>query len=156
MNQETLFTEDDFYGDRPVPGCGTEFFPCPTQEWRNKSRRKKLSVPMCPWYVMCFDQWRLTPEYRFPNGFDAEENGYIDTRRMDDGRYWCLMNLTLGRLRIVIAEDQFTAGEHWCFSDTVAAVRSYMLGPGYPPRGWSRHMTPDGRFEYPDAKHPAS
>jgi hypothetical protein len=166
MEQQVLFDEIDINGTTAVDfgrytqrvnGCGVEFFPCPYQVWKNKYKLRQL--PSCNHSGECFDTWRLTPEYRFPDGFEAEANGYIDTRVMDDGRYWCLLNLTLGRLRIVIAEDQFTAGEHWCFPEgdegRVAAIRSYMLGPSYPPRGWSRHMHPDGTMEYPNDRPPS-
>jgi hypothetical protein len=39
--------------------------------------------------------------------------GVIAARPMADGRAWCLVPLLLGRLRIVIAEDEFSMGEHW-------------------------------------------
>ena len=155
--QEVLFDEMDINGTtavdfgrytRRVKGCGVEFFPCPYQVWKAKHRLHQL--PSCNHSGECFDSWRLTPEYRFPDGFEAEANGYIATRKMDDGRYWCLLRLIGERLRIVIAEDQYTAGEHWCFNNNDSAIRSYMLGPAYPPRGWSRHMHPDGTMEYPN------
>ena len=86
---------------------------------------------------------------RFPKGFDAHENGYLAVEPMPDGRAWCLLALTLGRLRIVIAEDQFTAGEHWCYDNNLAATMSYKAGPDVEPIGWSRHMHPNGDLEYP-------
>lgn len=100
---------------------------------------------------MTFDPaWTYDPA-RFPNGVDADWcAGYLSVGPMPDGRAWCLMPLTLGRLRIVIAEDVHTAGEHWCYSDSIAAMASYFAGPEQPPVGWSRHMRPDGTMEYPD------
>lgn len=50
---------------------------------------------------------------RFPDGFDAHSNGYLRAEPMPDGRMWALLRITFGRLRIVIVEDWFTAGEHW-------------------------------------------
>jgi hypothetical protein len=50
---------------------------------------------------------------RFPRGFDAAEQGYERVTPMPDGRMWALLRITFGRLRIVIVEDEFTAGEHW-------------------------------------------
>jgi hypothetical protein len=155
--QEVMFTEADFGRRRsadfgrvylPEEGCGTEYYPCQYQAWRIK--HKLYQLRSCSSHTECFDKWRLTPEYRFPDGFEAEANGYIATKKMDDGRYWCLLRLIGERLRIVIAEDQFTAGEHWCFNSNDSAIRSYMLGPSYTPRGWSRHMHPDGTMEYPN------
>lgn len=87
---------------------------------------------------------------RFPEGWDPVEQGYIDGRLMDDGRYWCLLGLTLGRLRIVIAEDEFTAGEHWCYNNNAQALASFDAGPEVTPVGWSRHMRPDGTFDRPE------
>lgn len=84
---------------------------------------------------------------RFPEDWDAKANGYVMGQPMADGRYWCLLLLTFGRLRIVIAEDQFSAGEHWCYEDNSAAMLSYLSGPDVPPVGWKRHMLPDGSFE---------
>ena len=94
----------------------------------------------------------MTERERFPEDWDPiEDGGYLAARLMDDGRYWCLMQLTFGRLRIVIAEDWSTAGEHWCYSNNVDAVLSYDRGPDVPPTGWSRHTTfPDYKHEYPD------
>ena len=92
----------------------------------------------------------LDPD-KFPPGGDWW-TGYLQVRAMPDGRAWCLLPLTLGRLRIVIAEDQWTAGEHWCYSDTKAALDSYLRGPGHTPRHWSRHMRPDGTMEHPNAR----
>ena len=51
------------------------------------------------------------------------------------------------RLRIVIAEDITTAGEHWCYEDNGAALASYLRGPDEEPTGWKRHMLPTGEFE---------
>jgi hypothetical protein len=96
------------------------------------------------------DVTELDPR-RFPPDRDEWQSGYLSVMAMDDGRAWCLMPLTLGRLRIVIAEDCWTAGEHWCYSDPDAAYISYLAGPQTPPTGWTRHMLPDGSFEYPEA-----
>ena len=87
---------------------------------------------------------------RFPEGWDPLENGYVAAKPMEDGRWWCLMPLYGGRFRIVIAEDQFTAGEHWCYSNPVYAVVSWDDGPEKPPTKWTRHMLPDGSFERRD------
>jgi len=84
---------------------------------------------------------------RFPEDWNPVDAGYITGMPMDDGRYWCLLLLTFGRLRIVIAEDQFSAGEHWCYEDNAAAMLSYFAGSDVPPVGWKRHMLPDGMFE---------
>jgi len=48
---------------------------------------------------------------RFPD--DRWLEGVTAALPMADGRAWCLIPLTFGRLRIVIAEDQFSMGEHW-------------------------------------------
>jgi hypothetical protein len=87
---------------------------------------------------------------RFPEGWDAKDEGYLGAIPMEDGRMWCLMPLTFGRVRIVIAEDQFTAGEHWCYSDYMVGLLNWNLGPDHTPEGWSRHMLPDGTFERRD------
>ena len=87
---------------------------------------------------------------RFPDGVDEWADGYLDVQPMPDGRAWCLVPLIGGRLRIMIAEDHFTAGEHWCYSDPVAALISYHAGPEHAPTGWSRHMRLDRTREYPD------
>lgn len=84
---------------------------------------------------------------RFPPDWDPKTEGYLAGEKMEDGRWWCLMPLTMGRLRIVIAEDEFTTGEHWCYSDTKAALVSFGKGPTVPPTGWSRHLRSDGVFE---------
>jgi len=84
---------------------------------------------------------------RFPEGWKPFDHGYLHGVEMEDGRWWCLLELFGGRLRIVIAEDEFTSGEHWCFSDVRAGWMSYFNGPTEAPVGWSRHMLPDGRFE---------
>lgn len=84
---------------------------------------------------------------RFPDDWDPTNEGYLAGRPMADGRYWCLMPLTFGRNRIVIAEDQFTVGEHWCFSDPLRGLQQWALGPDHAPEGWTRHMLPDGSFE---------
>ena len=90
----------------------------------------------------------MSERERFPEGWNPKEDGgYIMGEPMEDGRYWCLLLLTFGRLRIVIAEDQFSAGEHWCYENNVDAVLSYFRGLGEPPFGWKRHMLPDGTFE---------
>lgn len=68
---------------------------------------------------------------------------------MRDGRLWALAPLALGRLRIVIIEDEWTAGEHWCYSDNAAAVVSFFAGPEAEPFGWSRHTLPDYTHVYP-------
>jgi hypothetical protein len=86
---------------------------------------------------------------KFPPGRDDWHESYLEVQPMEDGRAWCLVPLIGGRLRIMIAEDQWTAGEHWCFNDAVHAVASYVAGPDVEPTGWSRHMHPDGRLEYP-------
>jgi hypothetical protein len=91
----------------------------------------------------------LDPQ-RFPESDDSWAGSYISVKAMPDGRAWCLMSLSLGRLRIVIGEDQFTCGEHWCYEDNVKAVASYVAGPEVTPTGWSRHMLPDYTFEYPE------
>jgi hypothetical protein len=84
---------------------------------------------------------------RFPEGWDPIAEGYLAGTLMPDGRYWCLMQLTLGRNRIVIVEDQFSPGEHWCYSDPWVGLANWHLGPDHTPEGWSRHMLPDGTFE---------
>ena len=84
---------------------------------------------------------------RIPADWDYKANGYVMGTPMADGRWWCLLPLTFGRFRIVIAEDIFTAGEHWCYDDNLAAILSYYRGPDVPPTGWKRHMRPDGTFE---------
>lgn len=84
---------------------------------------------------------------RFPEDWDYKADGYIACVDMEDGRKWCLLPLALGRLRIVIAEDRWTAGEHWCYDDNTAAILSYHRGPDVAPTGWTRHMLPNGRFE---------
>ena len=48
---------------------------------------------------------------RFPD--DTWQEGFIAVQPMDDGRAWCLMPLTFGRVRLVIAEDWCSMGEHW-------------------------------------------
>ena len=48
---------------------------------------------------------------RFPD--DSWQEGVLAAQPMADGRAWCLIPLTFGRVRIVIAEDQFSMGEHW-------------------------------------------
>lgn len=50
-----------------------------------------------------------------PERFPTDEwlEGMIAARPMADGRAWCLIPLTFGRLRIVIAPDEFSMGEHW-------------------------------------------
>lgn len=94
-------------------------------------------------------------EVRFPHGVDADWcAGYLTVQPMRDGRAWCLVPLLLGRLRIMIAEDQWTAGEHWCFNDNGAALASYTMGPDVPPKGWSRHMRADGTYERPEYPAP--
>ena len=92
---------------------------------------------------------RVEFERRFPDGFDYAGEGYYAAWHMDDGRLWSLMPLIGRRLRIVIVEDWSTAGEHWCYSNRLAAMISYAHGPDGHPFGWSRHMHPDGTFEYP-------
>ena len=87
---------------------------------------------------------------RFPEDWSPEAAGYITGVPMEDGRYWCLLELTFGRYRIVIAEDQWSAGEHWCYEDNWAALMSWMAGPEKTPTGWKRHMLPDGTFERQD------
>lgn len=102
----------------------------------------------------------MSERERFPEGWNPKNEGYIDGRPMADGRWWCLLPLTMGRVRIVIAEDQFTAGEHWCYSDPNKGVQEWSKGCFYvgddsisfSPEGWSRHMFPDGSFEYPEIK----
>ena len=86
---------------------------------------------------------------RFPEGWTYLDGGYMAGKPMRDGRWWCLMPLTLGRLRIVIAEDEWTAGEHWCYDNVAAAWACWEAGPDHTPVGWSRHMLPDGTKEYP-------
>ena len=87
---------------------------------------------------------------RFPENWDPiKDGGYLAGTKMDDGRWWCLLELTMGRNRIVIAEDQFTAGEHWCYSDPYVGLANWHLGPDHTPVGWSRHMRLDGSREYP-------
>ena len=54
----------------------------------------------------------LDPEL-FPDGEAEWSDGYFAVQPMADGRAWCLVPLIGGRLRIMIAEDHFTAGEHW-------------------------------------------
>jgi hypothetical protein len=85
------------------------------------------------------------PDERFPKGWDPRAEGYVAGRRMDDGRWWCLMPLIGNRLRIVIAEDQYTAGEHWCYDNALTALINYDNGPTHSPTGWSRHMLPTAR-----------
>jgi hypothetical protein len=94
------------------------------------------------------DELKYDP-VRFPHGTTDWADSYVDVQPMPDGRAWCLVPLIGGRLRIMIAEDQFTAGEHWCYDNKFAAVLSYHAGPWVEPTGWSRHMHPDGRLEYP-------
>lgn len=87
---------------------------------------------------------------RFPDDWDPKAEGYLGGKLMDDGRWWCLMPLSLGRVRIVIAEDEFTAGEHWCYSDPAVGVIQWAMGcidPDHILDGWTRHMLPDGSFE---------
>ena len=91
-----------------------------------------------------------TERKRFPDGWDPKDEGYIAGVPMDDGRWWCLMPLWGNRVRIVIAEDQFTAGEHWCYSDAVAGFVNWSFGPEHTPDGWTRHMLPGGGFERRD------
>lgn len=56
---------------------------------------------------------RPVPYERFPRGFDEVANGYVATRPMADGRLWGLLRITFGRLRIVVIEDEWSAGEHY-------------------------------------------
>jgi hypothetical protein len=89
----------------------------------------------------------MNERVRIPDDWDFQANGYLMGQPMPDGRWWCLLELWGQRLRIVIAEDIFTAGEHWCYEDNGAALASYLRGPEFVPTGWKRHMLPDGRFE---------
>ena len=89
----------------------------------------------------------MTERERFPADWDPKANGYLAGVPMPDGRYWCLLLLTFGRLRIVIAEDRWTAGEHWCYEDNAAALGCYIRGSQFVPTGWKRHMRPDGTYE---------
>lgn len=84
---------------------------------------------------------------RFPDDWDPKAEGYIAGMPMEDGRWWCLAPLSLGRVRIVIAEDEYTAGEHWCYSDPTLGVIQWAKGSEHTPDGWTRHMFPDGKFE---------
>lgn len=75
--------------------------------------------------------------------------GYAAIKPTPDGKYVALMELIFG-VRIVVCEDKTTAGEHWCYTeDVMAGVESFLRFPE-PPTGWSRHMLPDGSFEYPE------
>src|SRR5262245_26947778 len=71
----------------------------------------------------------VAPLIKFPQGWKPEDAGYVLGQEMDDGRWWCVMPLTFGRLRIVIAEDQYTAGEHWCYSNPGLAIANWANGP---------------------------
>lgn len=92
----------------------------------------------------------MSERERFPEDWDPKANGYLAGSKMEDGRFWCLLPLTLGRLRIVIAEDYATAGEHWCYDDNYVAMACYLRGPDTPPIGWKRHMLPDGTLRGSD------
>jgi hypothetical protein len=94
----------------------------------------------------------MNDRQRFPEGWNPIDDGYIAGRPMDDGRWWCLMPLTFGRNRIVIAEDQFSVGEHWCYSDPTVGLANWALGPDHEPEGWSRHMHANGMLEWPDGR----
>jgi hypothetical protein len=93
---------------------------------------------------------RIDERLAIPDDWDFQANGYLLGIPMEDGRWWCLLPLWGGRLRIVIVEDIFSAGEHWCYGDNAAAMQSYLAGPNVAPTGWTRHMLPGGGFERRD------
>jgi hypothetical protein len=38
---------------------------------------------------------------------------YEAVRPLSDGQWLCLMKLTFNRMRLIVAPDEWTAGEHW-------------------------------------------
>lgn len=74
--------------------------------------------------------------------------GYWAVRPLDDDVHWlALMPLTSGRARVAVCTPG-GPGEHWCYPDPADAVSCFGTYPDITP-GWSRHMHPDGRMEYP-------
>lgn len=93
----------------------------------------------------------LTPD---DDEFPPWATGYIAVRPLDDDHWLVLMQLIpipgtgQDRTRIAVATEH-GVGEHWCYTDGVAGILEFVSWP-QPPTYWSRHMRPDGTFEYPE------
>lgn len=75
---------------------------------------------------------------------------YDMIRPLGEGKYLVIWDLIFGK-RIAVATAE-ALGEHWCYSTPQAidfALLSFIMWP-LPPIGWTRHMLPDGSFEYPE------
>ncbi len=78
-------------------------------------------------------------------------DSYEMIRPLGEGKYLVIWDLIFGK-RIAVATRE-GVGEHWCFTTRPdAAMLSFLMWP-LPPFGWSRHMLPDGSFEYPEGEH---
>jgi len=75
-------------------------------------------------------------------------DSYDFIRPLGDGKYLVIGDLIFGK-RIAIATPD-SLGEHWCYTDDPARAFLSFLSWPQPPIGWSRHMLPDGSFEYPE------
>lgn len=88
------------------------------------------------------------------DGFPPWATGYLAVRHLDDDHWLVLMRLIpipgmdQERTRIAIATAD-GPGEHWCYTDGVQGIFDFAMWP-HPPTYWSRHMRPDGTFEYPE------